>query len=614
MDSKDTGYINSIDYKQWELKIKNLTSVIDDLAQKLSAARKLRYAEVDVEVERSQGTFQPDELYTPVHLIDTNIRREQSAYVQYVTQSPRAVILEDTEDSSIDAALLEKDVTKKLRFPGWQLSMYANIDAFQSMGYGVMETVQDLSAPGEISREQVGYGDFGFLSDTRDLQASELLGRAYYFTKSKLIELCGDGTKADDFVRVQIDKIIAAEPNGDERMDNTDTKDRSLYRVYKYMFRVGGVVQVGWGCPDKCDDWIRKPRPLFLGRRKLIPPNMLQQMRQVVMPNSLPSSTEMYESSYPYFVYPYLISENDTISQLRGRVYLDQDYQEGASSLLSSTITKARRSAGLYGSMDGNDPNEDILMQKNITLKSGCIVNKKVSFTELSAPDPSMFGAINLLISSNQNETSQVNFAVNNRKDSRKTAKEIETATMQSQNLSTVQVVLFSIALQNQFTYEFEIIRSRVLAGLIKVNQQLMSLYQRTWIVKPSGDTDVIEKQNMIQLMRESWPMVAQTPMAMPFLIDLIELMFPLSAAKYIQALQQAQTQAQSQGAQMQQMFMQKVQEMASGLVDLSKHSEFFSDAGKVVALPQLQMVAKQVEEFQKIQEKQQMKQPTLIV
>jgi hypothetical protein len=133
-----------------------------------------------------------------------------------------------------------------------------------------------------------------------------------------------------------------------------------------------------------------------------------------------------YETEYPYILYPYLISENDTISQLKGRIFLDQDLQEAVTSLLSSTVTKARRSAGLYFSKDVSDPNDDLLMQKNIFFRSGCLINSKVTEFELKAPDPAMFSAIQMLVTANQNETSQVNFAVNNRKDSRKTAKEIE--------------------------------------------------------------------------------------------------------------------------------------------------------------------------------------------
>src|SRR5258705_13430056 len=114
-DRLSTNYINSVIYNDNEDKLKQLKSVLDDLASKLETSRKLRYDEVDIEAEREAGRFQPDELYVPQHVCDTNIRREQSAYVQYITQSPRAIVCEDEDDPTFDLSLLERDLTKKVR-------------------------------------------------------------------------------------------------------------------------------------------------------------------------------------------------------------------------------------------------------------------------------------------------------------------------------------------------------------------------------------------------------------------------------------------------------------------------------------------------------------------
>ena len=347
MPDTSTEYINSTDYKKLERKIVNLKDVTFDLTSKLLASRKLRYAEVDIEIERKGGRIAPDELYVPLHIIDTNIRREQSSYVQYITQSPRAVILKDRSDPAFDLSLLEVDLTEKLRFDGWQLSMYANIDGFQANGYGVMETVQDLNNPGELGREYVQYGDFAFIADTRDLQKCEMIGRSYYFTRTKLKTLTE--SEDDNWNKEQVKKILDSEPNDEQAniFSGTTTINKSLYKILKVMFRVKGVVQVGWACPHICDGWLRSPRPLFLGRRKInqkaakvapiiskIPP-MIQSIAIPAIKklnpdltdkhidqikNGLPPSDEEYETEYPYFLYPYLISENDTIANLKGRI------------------------------------------------------------------------------------------------------------------------------------------------------------------------------------------------------------------------------------------------------------------------------------------------------
>lgn len=604
-DESSTDYIGSVEYNDVLDKLKTLKCILDDKTNTQLAARRLRYADVAVEQERATGRLQPDELYIPQHIIDTNIRREQSAYVQYITQSPRAVVTQDRLDDS-NLALLDKDLTYRLRFDGWQLPMFSNIDAFQSMGYSVMEVVQDLSNPGNVGYESFPFGDFAFTTDTKDVQSVEFTARQYFYTKTRLIELCGDpaNPKDSDWNRTQVDAIISKEPDNTTVENAGDRRDRSLYRVFKNMFKVSGTTMVGWSAPDTCSDWVRKPRPLFLGRRKEKPPvpgvmgklgGMIGAVKQAI--SGVMDSAESYENTYPYIIFPYLISENDTISELKGRVFLDQDLQEAVSSLLSSTCTQARRAAGLYASRDTTDPNDDFMMQKNVFLKSGCVVNAKLNFFKLDGPDPGMFSAIQALISSNQNETSQVNFAAMNRKDSRKTAKEISVSERQEQILSTVQVVLFSIALTQLYRLMVDIIKSRVQFGLItNMSPQVKEMYAKDFVVKPSGDSDVIEKQQLLEKMRNDWPVVQNTPLAVPFFLNYLKLAYPDDSVQYEQIINQNQQQQQSQQAQQQQQMMQAAIQLASGVVELSKHKDFFSEVGQLHAYPVVQQAATMIE------------------
>jgi hypothetical protein len=227
-------------------------------------------------------------------------------------------------------------------------------------------------------------------------------------------------------------------------------------------------------------------------------------------------------------------------------------------------------------------------------------VNSAIKFFKLDGPDPSCLNGLNTIVSLNQNETSQVNFAVNNRKDSRKTAEEVKTAQQQSMILSTVQVVLFSIAETELGTKMSRIIQTRVLAGLVKVSKEALPFYGLEFKVKPSGDTDVVEKQQLIAMMLQLWPVIANTPLAQAFLTDLIEMMFPLNAQKYIAIMQQAQAMQQSQQAQQQQQVMGMMMQMGKGIIDLSKKPEMFSETGKVHAFPVIEAAATNLEQLQK--------------
>lgn len=606
MAEQGTDYINTIDYQKLATKLRNLVSIMNDLALKNKASRDLRYVEIDIEAERGSGKLAPDELYIPQHIIDTNIRREQSSYIQYITQSPRAVILQDLSDPSTETSVIEKDVTNKLRFEGWQLPMFANIDGFQQNGYSVMEVVLDQAQPGNLAHEFVAYGDFGMAMDTKNIQDQEIVGRNYYFSKTRLLAMCDEGTWG--FSREQIEKVVGNEPPLTDD-DVGVAKDRSLYRIQKVMFRVNGVVNVAWCSQEKGDDWIRGPRPLFIGRKEVVTDVLGNPVPDPMNPG-IPMSKDVYETRYPYFVFPYLISENNTLSQLKGRVFLDQDCQQAAASLVSSFCTAHRRAAGLYFSKDTDDPNDDLMMQKNIFFASGALINKKVTQFQLAPPSSDLLSAVNSLITENQQETSQVNFAAQNRKDSRKTATEISAATQAANALSTVQVVLFSNSLKQMYETMFAVIQSRVTCGLIKVSPPMLSMYQKKYIVRPAGDVDVIERQQLVTAMTQALPIIQQTPAGPEFMIDLIAKMFPEKADKYITILRQAMQQQQSQQAQMQQQMIGKAMQMAQGVVELSKHKDYFSEVGQLHAYPVIEQAAQMIEQTKQSMEQNANAQP----
>jgi hypothetical protein len=196
-------------------RVKAVKQTLDELTTKQVDSRKLRYADVDVEAEREQGRLAPDELFVSQHIIDTNIRREQGAYVQFIAQSPRAVVCQDCYDPGLDLGVLEKDLTNKIRYPNWQLQEFANIDGFQANGYGVTEVVYSKETEGNLACEAVQLADFGFSMDTRDFQACEMVGRAYYFTRTKLMDLKGNPDEPDEennWNSVEVDKLIGTEP------------------------------------------------------------------------------------------------------------------------------------------------------------------------------------------------------------------------------------------------------------------------------------------------------------------------------------------------------------------------------------------------------------------
>jgi hypothetical protein len=154
-------------------------------------------------------------------------------------------------------------------------------------------------------------------------------------------------------------------------------------------------------------------------------------------------------------------------------------------------------------------------------------------------------GAIQTILGQNMQETSQVNYAAMNRKDSRKTATEVQAATSEAQSLSASQVALFSIALKKVYSQCWNIYRSRILAGLIQPTIPTGFFTDHEYAVRPAGDTDVIERQEKINKMMQAWPVVQQTGAASLFLKRFVSMLFPEDGQAYVQAIQDDNTKTQ---------------------------------------------------------------------
>jgi len=494
-------------YEDAAVKIRELLDVVSDLNSTAEENRNSRKLDINVEAERADGYLDEDEFLVPAHIIDTNIRREQSKYVAYVTGSRRSAIFTSITEPTVATGSLERDFTDKTRYAGWQIPLFKIIDGMQLHGYSVAEVVFDTEKPGHFAVEAVNFEDLGFPTDTRDIQSCEMLIHRHYFTALQLRD-------TEDFDKEVVETLLGDNPDGDS---GVLSYDESLYRIEKVMFKQDGKVFVGWSCCDKCDEWLREPRPLYLGRRF--------------------NDVFEDETEYPYIIFPYNIQEDSAIQSAAGRAFLDRTTQETITSLMSSFVTAHRRASNFYFAKDNEDPN-NTNVQTGVKFQPGALIDSNIKQFQLSPPDSSMLGAIQSLISQNAQEQSQINYAAMNRRDSRKTATEIQAASNEAQMLSSTQVSLFSIALKDVYDICWRIYQSRVIAGVLRPSAALDLFLNHTYNIKPAGDVDVIERAEKSQKMMQAWPVVSQTDLASTFLQNMMRLMFPDEGESYAQMLQ----------------------------------------------------------------------------
>ena len=501
---------NYMDYDDATKEIHRLNSHLQTQGTKADEHRLLRHPAIDIDAEQRSGHLAPDELYIPMHLVDMNIRREQARYVSYVASSRRVAIFKSLNDVTFDSTVLEEDFTDKTRYAGWQTPLFRIIDSMQLHGYGIAEIGFDVTKPGHFGVTDVNFEDLGLPEDARDIQACEMIVHRHHFTDMQLRRMAD----SDDFNK--------------EQLKNLDFKslseNYSLMQVQKVLFKKDNIVYVGWTCIDRCNDWIRKPRPLFLGKRE--------------------QGEELYETQYPYVIFPYNINEDTTISLMKGRAQLDEYAQESATSLLSSFVTAHRRASGLYFAKDSNDPN-NTNTQTGVFFTPNALIDSNIKQFQLTPPDSSIMGAIQTILGQNMQETSQVNYAAMNRKDSRKTATEVQAASSEAQALSASQVALFSIALKKVYTQCWNIYRSRTLEGLIQPTIPANFFTDHEYAIRPAGDTDVIERQEKINKMMQAWPVIQQTGASSIFLKRFVSMLFPEDGQAYVQAIEDDNTKTQ---------------------------------------------------------------------
>ena len=492
-------------YEDAATPIQGLLNVIGTLESTAVENRNSRKLDIDVDSERSNGHLDEDEFLVPAHIIDTNIRREQSKYVAYVTGSRRSAIFSSITEPTAATGELERDFTDKTRYSGWQVPLFKVIDGMQLHGYSVAEVQFDEDMPGHFAIEAVNYEDFGFPEDTRDIQACEMIVHRHYFTAIQLLDM----VEVDNFNEDIVDMLVEDHGQAPEV--------ESLYQVEKVLFRHDNKIHVAWSCNAKCDDWLRDPRPLYLGRRD---GEMLQD-----------------ETQYPYVIFPYNIQEDSAVQNATGRAFADRTTQETITSLMSSFVTAHRRAANFYFAKDNEDPNNTNI-QTSVKFQNGALIDANIKQFQLRPPDTSMIGAIQSLMSQNAQEQSQINYAAMNRQDSRKTATEIQAASSEAQMLSSTQVSLFSIALKDVYEWCWRIYQSRVIAGVLRPAASLDMYLNHEFNIKPAGDVDVIERQEKSQKMMQAWGVVSQTALAPVFLQNMMRLMFPDEGESYAEMLQ----------------------------------------------------------------------------
>lgn len=524
----------------------HLTRLVDEWRterDETKLRRAKRDVQVNVEALRQAKKLDEDETIIPVRVIDTNIQREQPAYVNYLKNSRRITTFNSLSNPAQDTQKLELEFTRGMTYIGWETPHYKNVDGAQTHGWDSVEVVVDDTKPLGVAIEHVGHDNLFFPTTSIDIQFALRVIRRYEMT---LLQLDKFAKAPYLFSAEQIKKLRDARKGSQ--------KETETICIYKQSCKKDGVVYVSWfSLENGCDDWLKAPVTLDLD---LI---------------DLATKAGIPVTNYPYFLLPYRETEKPMITEHKGRCYYDENKQEAQTAILSGYVNGLTRAATVFASpAKENGTGAAIKEIEGITLSGGRILSEPINFWHTDYPDPSVLKALQFFDVSNSQEVNQPSFAANNREDSRKTATEIQAANTQQQLLNSVQLTMFSTFIRQVYNFVWLIVQSKAVAGKISFLQidmptpvinkltgqpaidpatgQPMTEVKRVnneavisqiYDVRAAGDVDVIQRQEKIAQMQQDWPVISLTPLKDMFLQDLIRLKYPDTGEQYSQLLAQ---------------------------------------------------------------------------
>lgn len=524
-----------LDHKEALPVLKQLISDWEQEIRETESRRDQRYLDLDVEAMRKSDELKADETFIPVRVIDTNIVREHPAYSAFLTQSRRLVTLICQDQTNVDASRLELEVTRGFRYPGWFLQFYRTVDGALTHGWDSIEVVFDPTKPLHVAFEHIGHDNLYFNKKVRNIQESERVIRRYPVTSTKLKSF----VTSFGFSQEQVDLIC--------KKDETSKRTDKIFYIYKQFFKFEGVVYVSWFSSTDTNDWLKMPEPLRLGIAK-----------QTAGSPMLPGYAPILEwqdapiDMYPIHILLYKETEEDCITDKVGRAFLDGDWQEAQSAVVSGYVNGMLRASNVYAAPETGDVEGATVKQTDTELVNGAIYDKPLKFFHTDYPEATVLMALNYFNSAQAQQAGQVDYATMARKDSKKTATELNAAQSEADLLRGTPITLYSEWLRDVFDLSWRIVQSQALQDKISLlrkpvadpmNPALVVFANdketigKQFLVLPAGDSDVVARKEKLMQMMQDWPVVSTTPLASRFLADLIRLKYPDVGEEYAQIL-----------------------------------------------------------------------------
>ena len=505
--------------------------------------RELRRDNRDLPIMRARGEISPDGNYIPRRVIDKQIANEKPQQISFVEQPDRILLFKDLTDPEQPTEDLERAFTDHMRYPGWTIPWHRAFDGCDLHGGVCIEVKVDPSKPLKCSIEYIRREDLIFATEATDIQGNEFILKRHRYMPFEVEAF----VKAFGFNAAAAKEVTA----------NTESKRHQKLEIYRGWGKKDGIVYTFW-YSDKCQSqFLKDPEPLDLGIKD---PAEIEAYNQAVLayshmeqqagadasgqmalvlsqqaPPAPPAS--LPEELYPIFFLPYEVIEDDRLLASKGLAFRYRSDQEAVTELWTSVVNAATRASKVYASY-ASDPLNQTGLKPEDKLVPDTIMAKEVKYWSFPFPDAALVGIIQAFENSIAASSNRVDFAVNNRQDSRKTAEEIRAASSQAAQQMSVGISGQSLTILAVYELCWKIGRSFILLGEVPTFSIDKNRLLHRYMLASAGDSDVVRRDQRKQVIRETFQYVQGTPIGNQFLIYLVNTFFPEQAKKWVPVLE----------------------------------------------------------------------------
>lgn len=595
-------YPPELAYDKWSSL---LTSIIGthntEVVTIVDQNRRARTLDLDVEDLQRRNELDKDETIIPIRVIDVNIDTELPPYIRYLTVPPRVAIFKDPKNPSETFADAETAFTAFVKYQNWIIPVYQVLDGSALNGIDAIELCAceaTATTPGGFEFHAIADDNLILPEGTINIQDSPIVGVRL---KVSIIKLESFKTNAR-FNSAAVSSLL------ESLNTSKSTAKFDLVDIYKFYFKVGGVVYTAFYCEKYTQGWLADPKLLNLGvtvadTRTVPVIDPLTGLPQINPIQGVPEVVQeqffrpVEETEYPIYVLRKKLKEEKPIRSCLGRGVLDLASQSAQTILTSAFVNGTQRATNVSASPDGEVEPGTSLEMLDVNFEHGRIWSRPLKYHQPPYPPMDVLRGATAIDVRQKADMGKQSVAADNRVDSRKTAREIEAAASMDNQLNSVSVTIFASWWASILNACWRIVRSKAIEGKLVFCPHRPDYLEREFILAPAGDSDYLQKEERIKNFEEFWPMLVNFPqVAATILSDIIKEIFPERGAYYADILLKQVAQGNN-----------NYQQVSQGLFMML---ETLLQNPQVANLPEAQQILPKIQELKQVFGQQQSQQP----